>query len=79
MEKRFWNETNENMTRDELRDLQWKKLTRQMLYIYDHSSYFKKRFDDLGAHPADIKTIDAFRELPIFMDKQSDRETQEIS
>jgi phenylacetate-CoA ligase len=79
MEKRFWNETTENMTRDELRDLQWKKLTRQMLYIYDHSSYFKKRFDDVGVHPADIRTIDAFRELPIFMDKQSDRETQEIS
>ncbi|MHC4684852.1 MAG: phenylacetate--CoA ligase family protein [Planctomycetota bacterium] len=79
MEKKFWNEAAENMSRDELSDLQWKKLTKQMHYIYNSSSYFKQQFDDIGTHPNDIRNIEEFRELPIFMDKQSDRETQETS
>lgn len=77
MERKYWNEPAETMSRDELRKLQWKKLKKQMRYIYDHSSYFKTRFDDIGIHPDGIKDMEAFRELPIFMDKIMDRETQE--
>jgi phenylacetate-CoA ligase len=50
-----------------------------MRYIYDSSPYFKKRFDDIGSQPDDIKDIEAFRELPIFMDKLMDRESQELT
>jgi phenylacetate-CoA ligase len=77
MERRFWNETAETMRRDELKKLQWKKLKKQMRYIYDSSSYFKKRFDDIGVRPEDIKDMEAFRELPIFMNKLMDRDSQE--
>jgi len=77
MERQYWNETAETMPRDELRKLQWEKLKKQMRYIYDSSSYFKTRFDDIGIHPDDIKNMEAFRELPIFMSKILDRESQE--
>lgn len=77
MERRFWNEAAEAMPRDELKALQWKKLKKQMRYIYDSSFYFRTRFDDIGVHPDDIKDLEAFRELPIFMNKLLDRETQE--
>ena len=77
MERQYWNEAAETMPRDELRKLQWKKLKKQMSYIYDSSSYFKTRFDDIGAHPADIKDMETFRELPIFMNKIMDRDSQE--
>lgn len=77
MERKFWNEAAETMHRDELEELQWKKLKKQMRYIYDSSSYFKRRFDDIAIHPDDIKDMEAFRGLPIFMNKLMDRETQE--
>lgn len=79
MERKFWNEAAETMSRDEIRALQWKKLGKQMNYIYSNSSYFKDRFDAAGAHPNDIKSIEEFRSLPVFMDKTSDRESQEVS
>jgi phenylacetate-CoA ligase len=77
MERQYWNEAAETMPRDELRKVQWKKLKKQMSYIYDSSSYFRTRFDDIGIHPADIKDMETFRELPIFMNKLLDRESQE--
>jgi len=79
MERNFWNPDSESMPREKLRKLQWEKLKKQMLYIYDNSSYFKKRFDDAGLHPNDLKSIEEFRNLPVFMDKKSDRESQEVS
>lgn len=79
MDRQFWNEAAETMSRDALRALQWEKLKKQMNYIYDNSSYFKDRFDAAGVHPKDVKDIEAFRSLPIFMDKISDRESQEVS
>ena len=77
MKRQYWNEAAETTPRDELRKLQWEKLKKQMRYIYDSSSYFKTRFDDIGIHPNDIKNMEAFRELPIFMNKILDRESQE--
>jgi len=77
MERKFWNEAAETMPRGELKGLQWKKLKKQIRYIYDSSSYFKSRFDDLGIHPGDIKDMETFRGLPIFMNKLMDRESQE--
>jgi phenylacetate-CoA ligase len=77
MERQFWNEAAETMPRDELCNLQWRKLRKQMRYIYNSSSFFRNRFDDIGLHPDDVKDMEAFRELPIFMDKLTDRETQE--
>lgn len=77
MERKFWNEAAETMPRDEVKELQWKKLKKQMRYIYDSSPYFKTRFNDIGIQPDDVKDMETFRGLPIFMNKLMDRETQE--
>lgn len=79
MDKMYWNEAAETMPREELRKLQWTKLQKQMDYIYANSSYFKNKFDEIGATPQDIRSIEEFRQLPIFMDKIKDRQSQEIS
>ena len=79
MERAFWNPEAETMSREQLRDLQWKRLQKQMHYIYEHSSYYENKFREAGVHPKDIKDLDDFRQLPVFMNKQSDRETQEVS
>ncbi|EFK09282.1 conserved hypothetical protein [delta proteobacterium NaphS2] len=77
MESRFWNEPVETMSREELRDLQWQRLQKQMRYVYYNSNFYRKTFRDAGAHPDDVKSIDDFRRLPIFLDKEKDRLTQE--
>ncbi len=79
MERRFWNEAAEAMSRDELKKLQWEKLKKQMCYIYDKSELYRKKFVEIGVHPDDVRDIEEFRELPIFINKMIDRETQEVS
>ena len=58
MGRKFWNAAAETMTRDELKELQWKKLRKQMRYIYNNSSYFQDRFDEIGIGPDGIKSIE---------------------
>ena len=77
MERRFWNEEVETMSRDELREVQWQRLKRQMRYVYYNSEFYRKTFHKAGAHPDDVKSIEEFRHLPIFLDKEMDRLTQE--
>jgi phenylacetate-CoA ligase len=79
MERKFWNEAAETMPRDELKKLQWKKLKKQMRYIYDKSELYRNKFREAGTHPDKIKSIEEFRELPIFMNKLTDRDTQEVT
>jgi phenylacetate-CoA ligase len=67
------------MPREELRDLQWKRLKKQMHYIYYNSAFYRQTFRSAGAHPEDINSIEDFRALPIFLDKEKDRLTQEKS
>lgn len=79
MERKFWNEAAETIPRDELKKLQWKKLKKQMRYIYDKSEFYRNKFHETGIHPDDIRSIEEFRELPIFINKTIDRETQEVT
>lgn len=59
--------------------LQWAKLERQMRYVYEKSPYYRSKFDDCGTTPAKIRSLRDFRELPIFIDKLADRNTQDAS
>jgi phenylacetate-CoA ligase len=77
VERRFWNEAIETMPREELKELQWKKLRKQMRYIYYHSPFYRDQFRTLGLHPDEIKDIEAFRQLPPFLNKEKDRLSQE--
>jgi phenylacetate-CoA ligase len=77
MEKKFWNEDAECMPRDGLRELQWKKLRKQMRYVYYHSNFYREQFQALNIHPDEIKDIEEFRKLPPFINKEKDRLSQE--
>jgi phenylacetate-CoA ligase len=79
-ERRYWNEEIESMPLEELKKLQLERLKKQLHYIYENSPFFyRKKFDQAGAHPNDIKTFDDFRNLPIFRTKEEDRLAQEES
>ena len=67
------------MSQEEIRRYQEKKLTKQLKYCYDNSELYRQKFDEAGAKPEDIKTIDDLRRLPIFMTKDDERKSAEDS
>lgn len=79
MERKVWNEAAEMMPRDELKKLQWTRLRRQMAYIYEKSDLYRRKFDEIGVKPEKIGSIEEFRELPIFINKLIDRDTQDLT
>ena len=67
------------MSQEEIRRYQERKLTKQLKYCYDNSELYTQKFDEAGASPEDIKTIDDLRRLPIFMTKDDERKSAEDS
>lgn len=60
----IWNSEMECMPREKMRQLQGEKLRRIVRHAYDNSTFYRKRLDDHGVHPDDIKGIDDIVKLP---------------
>jgi phenylacetate-CoA ligase len=75
MEKKYWNEKIETMSPGRLFKLESGKLREQVEYIYRTSPFYRRRFDESGVSPADVKTRDDIHKLP-FTTKDDIRETQ---
>lgn len=76
LSREFWNPDAESMPRNEVRHLQLDRLKKQVAYNYQHSEVHRRKFDDVGAHPADIKTFADFTRIPL-MSKDEHRQVQE--
>jgi phenylacetate-CoA ligase len=61
---KYWNEKIETMPAEELKKYQLKKLKEQVKHCYEHSSFYKKKFDSIGLKPEDIQTLDDLRKIP---------------
>ena len=61
-------------SRDEIAALQEKRLAWTLSHAYDNSLFFKKRFDEHGAHPGDFKSLADMAKFP-FTVKQDLRDT----
>ena len=70
----YWNPQIERMPLDELNKLQEDKLRHIVHYVYQHSPFYRKKFDDNGVKPEDIKTLDDVKKLP-FTYKKDLRDT----
>ena len=75
----FWNENIEALSQEQLKEVQWQKLKKQIRYCFHNTEFYHKKFLDAGAYPEDIKDIEDFRKLPTFLDKEEDRQIQEES
>jgi phenylacetate-coenzyme A ligase PaaK-like adenylate-forming protein len=64
--REFWNPKIELMSRDEIRDLQFKKLKKQLKYNCRKSPFYKERFDQAGVKPEDVRTREDFQYVPTF-------------
>jgi len=60
----IWNEESECMSEDEKKQLQLKRLQEVVKKAYDNVPYYRKRFEELGIKPEDIKTLDDIEKLP---------------
>lgn len=77
--RKYWNSEIESLSHEDIKLLQFEKLKKQLHYCYDNSSFYKGKFIEAGAEPGDIKTIDDFRNLPVFINKDEDRKGQEVT
>ena len=77
-ERKLWNEKIETMSEDEIRDLQLKKLKKQIRYDYKNSIYYHDKFKEAGLTPQDITSFEDFQKVPL-MTKDEHRRAQQES
>jgi phenylacetate-CoA ligase len=66
----FWNRDTETLPRTLQQAHQWRLLLEQLRYAYDHSPYYRRRFDDAGANPHQFQSLtDYFASIP-FLKKE---------
>jgi phenylacetate-CoA ligase len=66
----------ETMPRDGLLDYQLNLFRKQMAYVYERAPMYKRKFDQAGVRPEDIRTIDDVQKVP-FTTKEELRQSQE--
>jgi phenylacetate-CoA ligase len=66
----------ELMPREELKELQAKKLIRQIKYVYALSPFYSMKFDAAGLKPNDIKSQQDMMKIPVTTAKELHEETE---
>ncbi len=74
--RKYWNPEIETLGLEELRELQWHRLGPQLAHNFENSPFFRQKFTDMGAEPADIRNWEDFTRLPL-MSKDEHRRAQE--
>lgn len=73
MEINYWNKQAETMPRDELTALQGKRLKQAVERAYNHVACYRKKMQDIGLEPGDIRGMEDISKLP-FTTKQDLRD-----
>ena len=60
----IWNENAECMERQEKEEMQLALLQKQVKRVYENVPFYKKKFDDAGFHPDDLKTLEDISKIP---------------
>ena len=69
----IWNEHHECMEREELRKLQGERIRAMVERVYFNVPFYRRKLQDMGIEPGDIRTIDDLQKLP-FTTKQDLRD-----
>lgn len=64
-----YNPAIEGLERDQLLDLQWRKLRYQLAWLVERNPFYAARLRNAGIEPHTIRSIDEFRERVPFCDK----------
>jgi Coenzyme F390 synthetase len=60
----MFNEKIETMSRDEMQKLQLERLQHIVKYAYDRVGFYRRKFDEIGLKPEDIKTLEDIKKIP---------------
>ena len=60
----IWNQNIECMDREQLREIQSIRLRKMADYVYHNSPFYRRKFQEMGLEPGDIKDIDDIVKLP---------------
>ncbi|MBR3030477.1 MAG: phenylacetate--CoA ligase [Bacteroidales bacterium] len=60
----IWNQAKECMSRDQMRELQGKRLHKIVQYVYHNVPFYRSRLQEMDITPDDIRTIDDIVKLP---------------
>src|SRR5574344_3127316 len=61
----IWNESMECMDREQLREIQSIRLKKMVSYVYHNTPCYRKKFQEMGLSPDDIKGIDDISKRPL--------------
>lgn len=67
------------MSEEEIKEYQFFLLIEQLKYVYRNSVYYREKFDEANINIADIKSFDDYFKLPLFLDKEKERLSQQES
>lgn len=70
----YWNESIECMSREQLREIQSRRLKKIVNYCYHNTPFYRKKFQEMDLSPDDIKGIEDLHKLP-FTEKTDLRDT----
>ncbi len=71
--KKYWNEEIECMSDEDMKKLQDERLVKQVKHVWDNVPYYRKKMEEKGVTPDDIKSRDDLYKLP-FLSKADLRE-----
>ncbi|MBQ9449792.1 MAG: phenylacetate--CoA ligase [Bacteroidales bacterium] len=60
----IWNPNKECMSREQMRELQGKRLHKIVEYVYHHVPFYRNKLQEMDLSPDDIRTIDDIVKLP---------------
>ena len=71
--RKYYQPEIETMPVEEIKKIQSEKLVKQVKHVYDNVEYYRKKMDEKGVKPEDIKGIEDLHKLP-FIEKSDLRE-----
>jgi len=71
--ERYFQKEIECASREEIRRIQSEKLVKQVKHVWDNVPYYRKKMEEKGVTPDDIKSVDDLQKLP-FLSKDDLRE-----
>lgn len=72
--ERYYSPEVETASREKITEIQTKNLIEQVKHVYENVPLYRKRMDEKGLKPEDIKSLDDLKKLP-FTSKQDLRDT----
>lgn len=71
----YWKKEIETLSREKIEELQLQRFRERMQYVYERSPMYKRKYDEAGIKPSDIRTLDDIQHVP-FTEKEELRESQ---